>query len=674
MAPRFRKLRVFSQDPILATRLESAVINEIEVVVEWEVDHATGKSKVLPGPIGEYLEVIDHDAPSQEFIHPVDLNRQEILGENGLDPSVGDPQFHQQMVYAVAMSTIGHFERALGRTLFWSDYLPRDEDKNVVGDSQFVRRLRIYPHALREPNAYYSPAKKAILFGYFPAGASDPQKIVPDTTVFTCLSQDIIVHETTHALLDGLHPRFTEPTGIDMLAFHEAFADIVALLQHFSYPTVLRHVIGKTRGDLESQNQLGQLAQEFGYATGHRSSLRSALGSVDESGQWTRRKPDPTALDELTEPHDRGAILVAAVFDAFLAVYRNRIGDLLRIATSGSGVLPEGHLNPDLVNRMAVEAEDTARHLLHMCIRALDYCPPLDITFDDYLRALITADAEVNPGDPQHYRVAITESFRNHGISPRSVKIYSEANLRWPGPGRRPGAIAAAAARDSFVAPRVMFVSAGAKPTRKKAGVPTLSIDWDLHQDRLHAWRSMKKNAETLHLEWIPNFDHQWAEEHLGLILYYTNVQSVWSDENGIPKTEVHSVRIARRLGIRGDFITELVVEITQRRRGYVEPEKQTLVDNHQVDIFAYDAQGNKTSKELDEYKPDFRFRGGCTLLLDPDTGQIRYAIKKRSILDNELLDEQRRFLMPGDNNLGVTYTGEKTRFESDETFALLHR
>jgi hypothetical protein len=42
--------------------------------------------------------------------------------------------------------------------------------------------------------------------------------------VFTCLSQDIIAHEVTHALLDGMHRRFNEPSNLDVLAFHEAFA------------------------------------------------------------------------------------------------------------------------------------------------------------------------------------------------------------------------------------------------------------------------------------------------------------------------------------------------------------------------------------------------------------------------------------------------------------------
>jgi Zn-dependent metalloprotease len=81
--------------------------------------------------------------------------------------------------------------------------------------------------------------------------------------VFTCLSHDIIAHETTHALLDGVHPFFGEPSNMDVLALHEAFADIVALFQHFSHPQVLRHQIARTRGDLSSTNLLAELAQQF---------------------------------------------------------------------------------------------------------------------------------------------------------------------------------------------------------------------------------------------------------------------------------------------------------------------------------------------------------------------------------------------------------------------------
>ena len=72
------------------------------------------------------------------------------------------------MVYAVAMTTIQHFERALGRQVFWSE--GRVEPPQRWRAQHFpVQRLRIYPHALREENAYYDPVKKALLFSYFPA-------------------------------------------------------------------------------------------------------------------------------------------------------------------------------------------------------------------------------------------------------------------------------------------------------------------------------------------------------------------------------------------------------------------------------------------------------------------------------------------------------------------------
>ena len=61
------------------------------------------------------------------FYKPVDLNSPHILAQDGLAPSETNPQFHQQMVYAVAMATIRNFERALGRVAFWSNRRSRDD-------------------------------------------------------------------------------------------------------------------------------------------------------------------------------------------------------------------------------------------------------------------------------------------------------------------------------------------------------------------------------------------------------------------------------------------------------------------------------------------------------------------------------------------------------------------
>jgi hypothetical protein len=281
-------------------QLDTALFNETVFKVRWD-------ESLKVGPVGEYLEVVDFDPASQCFYEPVDLNSPYILAQDGLTPSQSNPQFHQQMVYAVAMTTIQNFERALGRQALWSSY--RDSK-----ETEFLPRLRIYPHALRQANAYYSPVRKALLFGYFPASSNAPGDHIPGSIVFTCLSHDIVAHETTHALLDGMHRRFIENSHPDTLAFHEAFADITALFQHFSFPEVLRQQISRTRGDLASQNLLGQLAQQFGKAIGQYGALRDALGEVDPKDNKGSRESQSADYQNEMEPHARGAILVAAVF------------------------------------------------------------------------------------------------------------------------------------------------------------------------------------------------------------------------------------------------------------------------------------------------------------------------------------------------------------------------
>ena len=110
-APVFRNLRVFALDPGLTARFETAVVNEATLNIPWEI--------LEPGPSGEYVSVQDIDEHGTQLYDPVDLNRRELLAHDGKSPSDGDPQFHQQMVYAVAMRTIRIFERALGRPVHW---------------------------------------------------------------------------------------------------------------------------------------------------------------------------------------------------------------------------------------------------------------------------------------------------------------------------------------------------------------------------------------------------------------------------------------------------------------------------------------------------------------------------------------------------------------------------
>jgi hypothetical protein len=206
------------------------------------------------GPVGRYLEVIDIDPPSRLAYAPVDLDAPALLACDGLPPSESDPRFHQQMVYAVAMRTIEAFEDALGRAALWA---PRDVTTDQQGRTHapFREKLRIHPHALREANAYYSPDRQALLFGYFEEPRPNMRRASWSSPASRTTSSRT---RSTHALLDGLHQRMREPTNPDVLAFHEAFADAVALFQHFSLPEALRAEIARTRGDLGQEERAGR--------------------------------------------------------------------------------------------------------------------------------------------------------------------------------------------------------------------------------------------------------------------------------------------------------------------------------------------------------------------------------------------------------------------------------
>lgn len=115
---------------------------------------------------------------------------------------------------------------------------------------------------------------------------------------------------------------------------------------------------------------------------------------------------------------------MAAVFDAFFVAYQNRIRDVVRLATNGTGV-PTGDIPSDLVTILAAEAATAAQQTLSMCIRAFEFLPPVDVTFGDYLRALVTADRDLYPEDRFQMRSALIEAFRSAG----SILATS---IRWP--------------------------------------------------------------------------------------------------------------------------------------------------------------------------------------------------------------------------------------------------
>lgn len=439
--PAVRALQVYAIDPSSGRYAD----NCSTVHVPWE--------KLDPGPTGRKIGVIDYDAANKRYYPPVDLDDPLLLATDGLSPSESDPRFHQQMVYAIASRTIQMFETALGRDIHWrrADRFGKSkEEGDTYRKKDDIRVLKLYPHAMQQANAYYSPEAHGILFGVFTANKTGQGRNLPGQRVFTCLSQDIIAHEVTHAVIDGIRTYFTEPTNPDVLAFHEGFADLCALFAHFSHEEALVDAIRRTGGQLyqtylapvapgsgngagqpgsqdvgaqrRQTNPLIELAQQFGQARGAENGLRSALGSKPNADDIHKKVGDP---------HFRGSILVAAVFDAFFTVYMGRADTLFRIYRTGGGARTDD-LPVPMAELLASYASETATTFFRLCARALDYCPPVDVTFGDFLRALITVSRDLDPADEDGVRDALMEGFRLRGIYAESAKFYSEDALSLP--------------------------------------------------------------------------------------------------------------------------------------------------------------------------------------------------------------------------------------------------
>jgi hypothetical protein len=373
--------------------------------------------------------------------------------------------------------------------------------------------------------------------------------------------------------------------------------------------------------------------------------LRNAIGDLDADGSWRPVKPDPQRLEQATEPHDRGAILVAAMFAAFLDIYKVRSKNVITLASAGSGVLPEGALHPSLVDALASEATKAARHFLHVSIRALDYCPPFDITYGDYLRALVTADYDMVPSDKFGYRVALIESFRRWGIVPDGLKALSEEQLRWP------------YARLEYEENDGVQWNALAEIVTELSALISKSL---YLQDRQEVFNNLKEARRQTHeyLARILSLSNEGVQRKnfmkvTGLDLRPDgSVTGLRYKSSGLPSFEVHSVLPTLRVTPDGQIMKQLIISVTQRLVGI--PMDQ---DNPEQGVFD--------------------FRGGSTLIFDMDgkAPNLRYAITRPigDVQRLEAIQKHRRSRHDQGFSLRETYfdpSGESLRAEP---FCFLH-
>ncbi len=396
--PATRRMTVIAQDPSVTNANGSILMAQIDIPAE----------DLLPGPVGYRVQVVDYDASTGKYRGMHDITKDEPSGWLRGDASiVGNFRFHAQNVYVLIMKTLARFEFALGRRIGWS-----------FG----VHQLKVAPNGLMDANAFYSRGIEGLVFGYFPGRKKK--------NIYTCLSHDIVVHETTHALLDALRERYLDPSGPDQAAFHEGFADVIALLSVYSQVELVAELLRRDAGgrkslaDKEVQPEALRRTALFGLAEQMGMEMDVVRGdALRRSAEMTPNRNWLTDA-EFEEPHRRGEVLVAAVMNGFLEAWTRR----LQAAKAKDQTT-------HVVQRVAEEGADIAAALVTMWIRALDYMPPVHLEFGDALSAAITADAEVRPDDSRYrLREHMLSSFNSYGLKPAATR--SDEPGAWP---REPG-------------------------------------------------------------------------------------------------------------------------------------------------------------------------------------------------------------------------------------------
>ena len=310
-----------------------------------------------------------------------------------IDEAIQNPYFHQMNAWAVVQRVLEFYEEpwALGRPVPWG----------FEGN-----RLIVLPHVGYGENAFYDQHSKSLQFYYF-GDKENPS--------YTCLSHDIIAHETGHAVLDGIRPMYNQLSSVQTGAFHEFIGDLTAILLALFNEDIRQFVSEKTEGRLGEADILANLAPEFGEEVEGRPYLRTAFNQL--------RMQD---VQDSLSPHKISQVMTGTMWDILIGIVakhleKNRLGESEGAeAMEGDGAAddaeasPAGRVKPKVTPAKALWwAADRFRRV---ALQPLDLCPPCDIQFIDYAKAVIRNDILTNPVDELGYRQTMLGVFHRRGL------------------------------------------------------------------------------------------------------------------------------------------------------------------------------------------------------------------------------------------------------------------
>ena len=140
-----------------------------------------------------------------------------------------------------------------------------------------------------------------------------------------CLDYDVLAHETGHGdpvLADGVPP----PGGVarEFLAFHESFADLIAVVGTMEFRSITNHLLNETEGNLyvlNVVNRIGAISRTEQIRIASNTAVMADVADLQMApdGSWI----DPTGQNR--NQHAIAEPLTGAIFDILVGFYQDHL-------------------------------------------------------------------------------------------------------------------------------------------------------------------------------------------------------------------------------------------------------------------------------------------------------------------------------------------------------------
>jgi len=283
-------------------------------------------------------------------------------------------------------------------------------------------QLLVIPRAGEWANAFYERDSRSLQLFYVSGNGKK---------TYACHSQDIIGHETAHAIIDGVAPDLYDAITPESLAIHEALADITTVLLAFRSRKLASRVLEMTNGSIESSSAFTRVAEQFAGAIsqGRHDFLRNL------KNEFTMQSINI----DLKEPHSLSQVLSGALYSIAVRLHEELKKEAVQRNTLSKFVVQseverlKGELDPDEISYFSSYSPGkalflTGERLKRMIMRGLDYIPPGDASFVDFGCAMLAADAASHP-ESSSQRDWLAEEFEKRKIIESRKEIEPIINV-----------------------------------------------------------------------------------------------------------------------------------------------------------------------------------------------------------------------------------------------------